>query len=114
MPKPGVRRAAQVGCCGIAGKRAGRGACTLVIGLDDDAFAEVLQGDLHAGDKIVVAECTSGAARAPASGRAGRARRGSELGGDADSTMRETDHRGHRTQAASTASAIPTCTRSTA
>jgi HlyD family secretion protein len=47
----------------------------VTIGLDDDAFAEVLQGDLHPGDKVVVSERSAGIARpdnTPAGTRAPR------------------------------------------
>jgi HlyD family secretion protein len=47
----------------------------VTIGLDDDTFVEVLHGDLHPGDKVVVSERDAGAARpdnAPAGMRAPR------------------------------------------
>ncbi len=69
-PKPGVGRAAQVWVL-RDGQGGGPQRVPVVIGLDDDAFAEVLQGDLHAGDRVVVAERSAGAARAPAGGQGG-------------------------------------------
>ena len=44
---------------------------TIVTGLDDDAFAEVLSGDLHEGDQVIVSERSPGTARGDAGAQGG-------------------------------------------
>lgn len=67
-------REAQVWVLPDAGNRQPR-RVPVVIGLDDDSFAEVSKGELHPGDKVIVSERAAGTARAnnaPASARAPR------------------------------------------